>query len=130
MIEPGLLAELLILFRVARRQRDRSDIRLDRFRLCDKLEAVTVRQAEIAQKNVDSHILQKFHRLTYTTCRDDLMIRSSEKAGKHPARILMVFNDEDVHGSVAVAAKSPGEARRVSPETDYAPVVDAAWRTA
>lgn len=114
MIEPGSSAELLIVFGIASRERDRSYFRLDRLCFCHEFEPITIRQAEVAQKNVDSHILQKFHRLTHATCRDDLMIRSSEKAGKHPARSLMVFNDEDVHGSVAVARQVLVSAARLS----------------
>jgi hypothetical protein len=100
MIEAGLLPEPVIRERFASGQRDRFQLRLKSLRFRNQIESIAIRQTQIAQEHIHPHVLQKLQRIRYSTRRDHLMIRAPEERGKHPARILMIFNDKDVHASI------------------------------
>src|SRR5437763_919440 len=56
MIEPGLESDFVIVVGIARGERNCLDVGIQVLRFGDDLEAVAVRQAEIAQKDVDGFL--------------------------------------------------------------------------
>jgi hypothetical protein len=54
------------------------------------------------------------------------MVPSPEQSRKHAARILMIFNEKDVHGSIALDCMRPAlDQPRTSSETDQTKSLDA-----
>src|SRR4051812_5062358 len=119
MIEPGFLPESIIVRRFARGQRDRLELWLKLLCFRDEIEPVAIRQPKIAEEHIHPHVLQKLQRVRYAARRDHLMIRAPQKRRKNPARILMIFNDKNVHPfNPGRPLETFREHRALSSETD------------
>ena len=99
MIKTGVLPYLVILFGTSRSQRDGLNLWLQGLGFRDEIQPVTVGKPEIAQKNVDRGVPQKLQRLRNSVGRDHFMTGALEERGKHAARISMIFDEENSHGS-------------------------------
>ena len=98
MIEPSLLPAFSILGGSERRKRDCLPKILTLLCFGDEFEPGAIRQTDITQQHVEPEMIQKGERITYTTGRRNIVAAVIEELRQDDARVLMIFNEQDMHG--------------------------------
>ena len=97
MIKPSLATEFLIGQRSARRKRNRSYLRPQRLSFAREIQPIAVPKPEITEKNVGWHTHKQPQSFSVAARHNRMMAGVLEQGRKHPARIFMILNEQNVH---------------------------------
>jgi hypothetical protein len=95
-IETGFETGAALLGRVSPRHRNRFQ-RLLLFRFADQVNPVAIRKIQIADQNIESHFLETLSRVAGVLGRDGLAPAAVQEVAEDPARICVIFDQEDEH---------------------------------
>ncbi len=97
MIKAGAAAEFAIGLCGTRGNGDCLFQRLTLPRFANEIQPIAVRQAEIADQNVEAQVLEELDRIVKIFSDHNLVAGANEKFGKSEARVAMIFDNENVH---------------------------------